>query len=246
MPETPLSETVEPVVRAAKKLARSVAKLRFAEPVTHVYNPLEYAWAAHEAYLRKFFTTPKRVLFLGMNPGPFGMVQTGVPFGEIAAVRDWLGIEENIRRPKTEHPRRPITGFATTRSEVSGQRLWGLFARRFAGPELFFRDHAVLNYCPLAFLESTGRNRTPDKLLPAERELLYCACDEHLTALVKALRPEWLIGVGDFAAKRAAEVIPAGKVKIGKILHPSPASPAANRDWAGSVGAQLRALGIWT
>ena len=35
----------------------------------------------------------KRVVFLGMNPGPFGMAQVGVPFGEVAAVRDWLRID---------------------------------------------------------------------------------------------------------------------------------------------------------
>ena len=245
MPENSQSGTIEPLVRAAKKLARTVAGLRFGEPVTHVYNPLDYAWAAHEAYLRKYFTSPKRFLFLGMNPGPFGMVQTGVPFGEIAAVRDWLEIEAKICRPKREHPRRPITGFETTRSEVSGQRLWGLFASRFASAAFFFRDHAVVNYCPLAFLEATGRNRTPDKLAPRERELLYRACDEHLRTLVDILRPEWVIGVGDFAANRAAEALVSEKLRIGKILHPSPASPAANKDWAASAGRQLLALGIW-
>ncbi len=220
-------------------------RLRFSPPVAHVYNPLRYAWEPHAAYLRKFGAARKRVVFLGMNPGPFGMVQTGVPFGEIAAVRDWLRIEAHVGKPAREHPRRPVTGFACPRSEVSGQRLWGLFAARFGSPERFFAAHVVLNYCPLAFVESSGRNRTPDKLAAAEKLALFTACDKHLRALVAILEPEWLIGIGDFAAKRAEQVFPNGPVKVGRILHPSPASPAANRSWAALATRQLQQLGVW-
>ena len=80
------------LLAAARRLRADTGRLRFAAPVTHVYNPLVYAWAPHEAYLRRFGGARKRVVFLGMNPGPFGMAQTGVPFGEIAAVRGWLRI----------------------------------------------------------------------------------------------------------------------------------------------------------
>ena len=234
-----------PLVLSAQTLRDAVGKLRFAAPVAHVYNPLEYAWPAHEAYLRRYAKGPKRVLFLGMNPGPFGMVQTGVPFGEIAAVRDWLGIRAEVGCPSSVHPKRPITGFDCPNSEVSGRRLWGLFKDRFGQADGFFREHMVMNYCPLAFLEGTGRNRTPDKLPTAERAALFALCDAHLRDTVRELKPEWVIGVGDFAARRAAEVLPDGQVKIGRILHPSPASPAANRDWAGAATQQLRGLGVW-
>lgn len=233
------------VIAAARRLRDAVDRLRFAAPVTHVYNPLRYAWRAHEIYLRRYGNGPKRVLFLGMNPGPFGMAQTGVPFGQIAAVRDWLGIETKIDRPPNEHPKRLVTGFGCHRSEVSGERLWGLFAKRFGAPEKFFRDHLVVNYCPLAFLEESGRNRTPDKLPPREREALFTRCDEHLREIVRLLKPQWLIGVGAFAAKRAREAIAGSPPQIGQILHPSPACPASNKDWAGTVTAQLRQLGVW-
>jgi len=173
------------------------------------------------------------------------MVQTGVPFGEVNAVREWLGIRAEIFKPKLEHPRRPILGFDCPRSEVSGERLWGLFANRFGTATLFFQDHFVVNYCPLAFLESSGKNRTPDKLAADEREALYGICDEHLRRCVAALRPEWLVAVGDFAFKRAASVLWNNGPRLGKILHPSPASPAANRDWAKAALAQLNALGLW-
>ncbi len=181
-----------------------------------------------------------------MNPGPFGMAQTGVPFGEVSSVRNWLKIESGVIRPRIEHPKRPVTGFDCKRSEVSGQRLWKLFADRFKTAERFFSQHIVLNYCPLAFLESTGRNRTPDKLLATEKTALFEACDEHLRRAVGFLKPEWLIGIGDFAARRASEVFRNGSPRIGRILHPSPANPAANRDWAAIAEAQLKQLGIWS
>lgn len=234
----------EELIRAAARLCEAAGKLRFGPPVTHVYNPLDYAWEPHRAYLEKFGSR-KEVVFLGMNPGPFGMAQTGVPFGEIAAVRDWLGISGKVGKPKHEHPRRPVEGFACQRSEISGQRLWGLFAARFGTAGQFFARHMVLNYCPLAFLEAGGRNRTPDKLARAEKLKLFALCDEHLRSAIEAIAPEWLIGIGNFATERARVVFAKGELKLGTILHPSPASPAANRNWAKLAAQQLRALGVW-
>src|SRR4051812_38836692 len=246
----------ESLIAAARRLRDRVDELTFAAPVSHAYNPLGYAWRAHELYLRRYGKAPKRVLFLGMNPGPFGMAQTGVPFGQVAAVRDWLGIETEIDRPPNEHPKRPVTGFECHRSEISGERLWGLFAKRFGTAPKFFREHFVVNYCPLAFLEESGRNRTPDKLPPTERAALFSVCDKHLTEVVDILKPQWLMGIGVFAMKRGVGVFgndnlparsqpPRGEVGLGRTLHPSPACPASNNDWAGQVTAQLRDLGVW-
>ena len=234
------------LIAAARELRDALAPLAFAAPVSHVYNPLDYAWAPHEQYLARYGNSPKRVLFLGMNPGPFGMVQTGVPFGDIEMVRGWLGIEAPVRQPARQNPKRPIEGFACPRSEVSGSRLWGLMRARFGSAEAFFADALVVNYCPLAFFDQ-GRNLTPDKLPAAESAPLYAACDAHLRRLVAATRPQWLIGVGAFAENRAAQALagqPAAP-RIGRVLHPSPASPAANRGWAEAATAQLRAAGIW-
>src|ERR1700733_2388541 len=132
------TETSRRLIAAARGLSTQVDRLKFKSPVAHVYNPLAYAWVAHEKYLRQFGGGKKRVVFVGMNPGPFGMVQTGVPFGEVAAVRDWMGIEATIAKPKREHPKRLVTGFNCPRAEVSGRRLWGLFATRFGAAEDFF------------------------------------------------------------------------------------------------------------
>jgi single-strand selective monofunctional uracil DNA glycosylase len=233
-------------IEAAEQLSRAVDALSFAEPTTHVYNPLNYAWPGHRSYLEKHADSKKKVIFMGMNPGPFGMAQTGVPFGEISFVRDWIGVQETILKPEHENPKRPIEGFACERSEVSGRRLWGLFSERFESAEAFFKDHYVANYCPLVFMEASGRNRTPDKLPAAEIDALYLLCDAHLRALVDAMEPEWVIGVGAFAEGRAKYALNGSAVKIGRVLHPSPASPAANRGWAEQATRQLMNLGIWT
>jgi single-strand selective monofunctional uracil DNA glycosylase len=240
-----VNKVCDELIDAAKTLRADVDKLKLHAPVAFAYNPLDYAWAAHELYLRRFGNRRKRVIFLGMNPGPFGMAQTGVPFGEVKAARDWMGIQAAIGKPPREHPKRPVEGFACQRSEVSGRRLWGLFAKRFGAAESFFADHFVANYCPLAFFSETGANLTPDKLRAGDALPLLDACDRHLRRAAEILQPEWLIGIGDFAAKRAKLAAAGLNLQVGKILHPSPASPAANRDWAGQATAQLKKLGVW-
>ena len=240
-----MPDPVDAMVRAARELADGVDALDFAPPTEVVYNPLRYAWAAHEQYLRLHARGKKEVIFLGMNPGPFGMAQCGVPFGEIALVRDWVGVEAPVEQPPVVHPKRPIEGFACQRSEVSGRRLWGAFKDRFGTAEAFFADHFVANYCPLVFMEASGKNRTPDKLPAAEAEALGVLCAAQLRAVVAALEPDWVIGVGAFAEQQAAQALAGCSVRVGRILHPSPASPAANRGWAEQASAQLEALGIW-
>jgi single-strand selective monofunctional uracil DNA glycosylase len=241
-----LSSTSKRLIAAARELSAQVGRLKFQPPVTHVYNPLTYAWKAHQEYLRRFGNGRKRVVFLGMNPGPFGMTQTGVPFGEIAAVRDWLGIGAKIEKPASEHPQRLVQGFDCPRSEVSGRRLWKLFAERFGPPEKFFAGHFVANYCPLSFLEAGGRNLTPNHLPRAGRDRLFASCDEHLRRVLEILQPEWLVGIGGFAAERGQLVCENTKIRVGQVLHPSPASPKANRhDWTKTATKELIQLGVW-
>ncbi|MDQ8202453.1 uracil-DNA glycosylase family protein [Pelagicoccus sp. SDUM812003] len=233
------------MIQAAEALSEAVDALRFAPPVAYVYNPIKYAWQPHREYLRRYADTPKRVVFLGMNPGPWGMAQTGVPFGEIDAVKNWMGIEKPVDIPFPEHPKRPILGFACEKSEVSGRRLWGLFAEAFPNAADFFADHFVLNYCPLVFMEESSRNRTPDKLPAAESAALFAACDLHLRRCIETLQPEWIVGVGGFAQARAKAALDGIDIQHGKVLHPSPASPAANRGWSEAASKQLAVQGIW-
>jgi single-strand selective monofunctional uracil DNA glycosylase len=241
-----MSSTTE-LISSARKLSASLGSLTFSAPVACVYHTLEYAWRPHETYLKRYGAGTRRVVFLGMNPGPFGMAQTGVPFGEVSAVRDWLGIHEPVDKPAHEHPKRPIDGFNCTRSEVSGRRLWGLFAGRFGTAGSFFKDHFVLNYCPLVWMSETGANLTPDKLPAAEMAPVEEACLKHLGEVIALLRPSHLIGIGGFAEDRLrrATGITGYHACVGRILHPSPASPAANRGWPEAATRQLTALGVW-
>lgn len=238
------SRTSSELVRLSRALAEEVAGLSFGPPVTHVYNPLIYARVPHEIYLERYGTPPKEVVLVGMNPGPFGMAQTGVPFGEVRMVRDWLGICGPVEAPPQAHPRRPVLGFHCPRSEVSGARLWGWARRRFGTPEAFFRRFFILNYCPLLFLEESGRNRTPDKLPACERAPLLQACDRALRGSVEVLSPRLVVGVGRFAEERARAALAGLDLDIAGIPHPSPANPAANRDWEGRMEAALARAGV--
>jgi single-strand selective monofunctional uracil DNA glycosylase len=231
------------IMNAADRLCEALAPLRFRAPVTHVYNPLLYARAPYENYVRRYANSPKQVLFFGMNPGPYGMTQTGVPFGEVEHVRDWLGITGEVGVPAQQHPKRQVVGFACPRSEVSGKRLWGLWRATYQTPERFFAWAFQANYCPLVFMEESGRNVTPDKLHSSERSALYAACNEHLLRVVDALQPEWVVGVGAFAKARAEQALGSSR-RIASIPHPSPASPAANRNWAELALAALDAQGV--
>lgn len=236
--------SIERLMSAADALSATLAPMRFASPVTHVYNPLTYAREGYAAYLHRAGTGPKRALFLGMNPGPWGMAQTGVPFGQVAWARDWLGIDVPIGKPEHEHPQRPITGFACERREVSGSRVWGAIAEHFETPEAFFERYLIVNYCPLVFMEASGRNRTPDKLPVAERKALFAACDAHLREIVAILQPEWVIGVGAFAEERARLALEGTTIKTGRILHPSPANPLTNKGWEPVVARELTEMGL--
>jgi len=218
--------------------------LKFSAPVTHVYNPLEYARAPYSEYLRRYANSPKEIVLIGMNPGPWGMAQTGIPFGEVTAVRDWLDIEAEVDTPASTHPKRPVTGFDCPRSEVSGKRIWGWAQKKFASPQTFFSRFFIANYCPLQFIEAGGRNRTPNQLRAAERKALFAACDRALRRTVEQLKPRWAVGVGRFTTERARISLNGLALEIGGITHPSPANPKANRGWEAIIEREFEAMGI--
>jgi len=233
-----------PLLAIADRLSRELAALSFRPPVAFVYNPLEYARDAYAAYVTRFAAAPKEVVLVGMNPGPFGMAQTGVPFGEVASVRDWLGICTRVGKPALEHAKRPVDGFDCRRSEVSGQRLWGWARRRFGTAEAFFARFFIANYCPLLFLEQSGRNLPLDKLAADEQRAIAVHCDAALRETVRTLAPRCVLGIGRFAERRAAVALAGLDVGLGFIPHPSPASPAANRGWEAQCDQAIAGCGI--
>lgn len=221
---------MNPLLSASRKLSAALRTVEPVGPVAYVYNPLEYADALVRSYYERFGDGRKEVLFLGMNPGPFGMGQTGVPFGEVSFVRDWMKLEGKVLRPEREHPKRPVLGLSCTRSEVSGARLWGAIRALHPDPNTFFARALVINYCPLLFLGESGANVTPDKLPKDVRQHIEQACDAHLRAVVTATKATWIVGVGAYAHQKAQQAC-GDLVQHMSILHPSPASPAANKGW---------------
>lgn len=239
---------VKQILAAALALRDAVNEIAFEPYIPWVYNPLDYAWPLYQQYIERHFRSSCETIFVGMNPGPWGMSQTGVPFGEVSMVKNWLKVTAEVVGPRKQHPKRPIQGLACLRKEVSGDRFWGFFKEKYKTPAKFFQSHFVASYCPLAFMEQSGLNITPDKLPALVRSPLQQACDQHLMRLLEIVSPKWLIGVGGWAEKRCQSVVEnleVSFVKVGKILHPSPASPAANKNWSEVVEGQLKSLGVW-
>ena len=184
------------------------------------------------------------MVLVGMNPGPWGMAQSGIPFGEVSAVREWMKIDAPVGKPAHEHPKRHVEGLECARSELSGRRLCGWAQETFGAAETFFTRFFVINYCPLLFFEAGGRNRTPDKLPVAERTPLLSACDRALHGTLAYLRPRFAVGIGAFAARRVKAAAGDLDFTIGQITHPSPANPRANRGWAAFIKEEFRQMGV--
>lgn len=249
MSTAPQTVTPDSLLEVSARLRDQVDRLAFSEPAAYVYNPVDYAWEPHRDYLERWGQSPKEVVFVGMNPGPWGMAQNGVPFGATTPVRDFLGVRGEVRTPDPEHPKRRIEGLGLEREEVSGTRLWGWVEETWKAPDAFFERFFVHNFCPLCFMAATGRNVTPDKLKAEEREPLLELCADALRDAIRALDAPRVIGVGVWAEKQCAQALDGlevrGKaVEIGRVLHPSPASPKANRGWAEEATKELRAQGI--
>ncbi len=238
------SDFVIGIAAVTDDLVARIQRLRFCAPVSRVYNPLVYARSGYDRYVAGFGGTVKPVVLVGMNPGPFGMAQTGVPFGDVQMVKGWMGITAPVAQPANPHPKRPISGFSCQRREVSGSRLWGWAKARYGTPAAFFNQFFVFNYCPLVFMETSGRNRTPNKLPAVEKKSLFRICDQALVQTIDIFKPRWVVGIGGFAEKRIQVALKGRDLQIGRITHPSPANPKANRGWAPLVEAELSAMGI--
>ncbi|XP_020707743.1 single-strand selective monofunctional uracil DNA glycosylase [Athalia rosae] len=227
------------------ELTEKLKCIQFQLPVEYVYNPIEYAFDVHARYVRKYCQTVKKILFLGMNPGPWGMSQTGIPFGEVNMVRDWLDLTGIVEKPFREQPDRKVTGFACTRSEISGRRFWELFRDLCGVPENFFKYSYLQNYCPIALMDAKGRNITPTELKGLEQKTLHYICDEALVATIKLLRVDIVVGVGRFAEKRAQTVVKTAglSTQILCIPHPSPRS-LGNENWSEKAAQRLQELNL--
>ena len=234
MVESISAQLKDAALRLSEACNRGKNRILKHKSVAHVTNPLDYAWEFHEQFIDKWSGFGATTLLLGMNPGPYGMAQTGVPFGATAMARSVLQIEErDVKTPPGAHPKRPIEGLSMERQEVSGTRFWSMLSDHYGSTEAIFSNIFVVYHCPLLILGETGRNVTPVDLPKSTIEPVLKACDRHLKSVVEIMGIETVIGVGNYAKKRAQSVLT--DVHIDAMWHPSPASPLANRnggaDW---------------
>ena len=236
---------VERLIGAAASLRDDVVplgkKLVSEGRIDICYNPLMYAWDVHEEYLRRMGGLGARTVMLGMNPGPHGMGQMGIPFAATSVVRELLGISGiNVGQPETPDDKRPVIGLDYPKEEVSGTRLWGLLQKQYGDAAAIASRVFLINHCPLMlFSGPRASNITPDKVGGKTARDLLQRCDEHLVEVVEILGADRVIGVGKFAESRAKAAFSDRAVEVAGCWHPSPASPLANRnegaDWRENV-----------
>ncbi|XP_013171163.1 PREDICTED: single-strand selective monofunctional uracil DNA glycosylase [Papilio xuthus] len=209
---------------------------QFPAAIKCIYNPTIYARHTFEMYVRKYCNTKKSIMFFGMNPGPFGMSQTGVPFGDVSSVREWLGIEGPVGKPPKELETRPVRGFECTRTEISGKRFWGLLKEICGTPEKFFESSFVYNYLNQQWMKTNGCNLTPGDFKVTEMKALYEICDPIFIKVLELYNVQTIIAVGKFCETRAHKAIEAylpskGKtIKVLYLPHPSPRT-VNNNNW---------------
>ncbi|XP_058130049.1 single-strand selective monofunctional uracil DNA glycosylase [Anopheles ziemanni] len=222
------------VYRIELDLSAGLRKIVLPSNVAACYDPIDYAAEIHSAYLERFLDGPKPVLFVGMNPGPWGMCQTGVPFGYVPAVRDWMGLRGTVSKPTPELPARPVEGLSCTREEQSGKRWWGLFQELCGTPEAFFRSCFVYNLCPLAFFHDSGRNITPSELKGKAKGEIQTISEQYLSIALTVLKPQIIISVGRYTEDRVKSLIKQQKLNPSIVTHcmphPSPRS-LNNTNW---------------
>ncbi|CAH0594158.1 unnamed protein product [Chrysodeixis includens] len=217
----------------ADELNLSLEQYKIPPKVQNVYNPTIYARHTFEMYIRKYCNTKKKIVYFGMNPGPWGMSQTGVPFGEITSIRDWLGISGPVEQPPSQNANRPVLGFNCTRTEISGKRFWGLFKTLCGTPEKFFESSFVYNYLPQQWMTSNGCNLTPAEFKKSEVEELYNICDPIFSKILQLYKVEIIVAIGKFCETRAKEVLKRHSLPSIQILylpHPSPRA-VNNKNW---------------
>lgn len=231
-----------------KKILEIRDKLKSLSYPYFTYHVFDYAYDPFWEYICRYGKNEKKNIFLGINPGPFGMMQNGIPFGAMSIVKDWLSIKAPIKTPQIQHPMRVIKGWKETREEESGARLWGLAKKVFVNPENFFKENFVLNYCPLGFIDEVGKNVTPDKLPQELREQVEKICDNFLSFFVEIYKPDLILGVGRYAEKQAQK-INSLNLKVVYLPHPSPLNPQSYQLWIKNEGElmleKLQSQGIW-
>ena len=71
---------IKSAIRLKEDVEKFADKMILERSVEAIYNPLSYAWNPHKAFIELGGGGGAKTLLLGMNPGPHGMGQMGIPF----------------------------------------------------------------------------------------------------------------------------------------------------------------------
>lgn len=216
-------------------LNNELNELQFPKNITHIYNPIVYALNLHCQYIKKFLNGKKKVMLIGMNPGPNGMVQNGVPFGNTNTVKNLMKIQGQVDQPPSLNPKRPVTGLSCTTEEPSGVRIWNLLQKLAGSLEVFGEQCFLHNFCPLAFFDEQGKNITPSELKGKIKSTLRDICLKYLEKEIQLIQPEIIIAIGSYVGDSLRKLSKQSiyvrtNIKILQLAHPSPRS-LNNNNW---------------
>lgn len=258
--------TTERVFHAAQKLSRELETIPGIPlpPAVVGADPTDYCADYFRAYLDRAASGQRPCLVVGMNPSPHGQAQNGVPFGDTPTVRrilaQWLGSVRSegacVMQPNGPYiyggtdltkPLLTIEGLDYGRGEESGRRLWGLLEQLCGSLDAVLERCLLINYCPLVLLDADGRNVTPSSWprTAAPVRAMEAACDAWVREVVSIVKPEIVIGVGEYARQRCdgavREVV--GLQVVG-MRHPSPLAGTAQAWQSIALPILARALGV--
>jgi len=261
-----VNTVADQILAASDRLSERLAAL---PPVGDLValDPTRYCRSAWAAYLQ-MAARLGCVLVVGMNPGPHGMAQTGVPFTD-----PWIVDELDLQAPRADVPPADIPavgswrhrshrarGVLGSKREESAKRLWPLLREICApyaavGPSAdkiaeatrrVCNEVLLVNALPICWLDPAGKNVSAEqveKRAPAQvREGLRDLVNEWLQAVADILRPAAVIGVGRWAREFVTDLDVDHFVEIpfrDGIKHPSP-SAGSEAAWRAEAEPILR------
>ncbi len=228
-----------------------------------IWNPGLYGETWHARFRRLYRPGQHPLVVFGLNPGPYGMAQTGIPFTDIrrlvSALPD-LAAELRGRGERVEPPGLAPPGlrpYLSRSFESSAVRVYRFLKKGWGGAERGWTEVVVANPCTLLFIDpAEGKNRTPADLARAARlrgsgrdqvrELvesfgrirIRCAVES-----IEALSPRGaiLLGKDVQAALGPALRRILGEARVIPWEHPARAVPES---WASGLLSALRRRGL--
>lgn len=220
---------VEGFLRRVKLQAQDAESVRRALrlPRDHrVLNVHAYGWSAYEAFVRAYYSDGRpRILALSMNPGPFGAVQTGIPFCDVPLARQLLPGFDRLIAAKP-------SWVASERREISALKLVVWSDARFGGIRGLYARVLLAMTCPLAILRGPRKTNVPLPALPRrEQEKIEAFIPRHAAEEIRLAEPAGILMLGEWAQRvwRIALRTDPGLASLPALAAPHPAAHITNR-----------------